>query len=201
MNCVIIIFYIMLLYLCLNNEPSHKKRIKKTLVFGFAYGYSWEKISLFVLSLRKNGYTGDLTIALYNNISKIFLNELLKYSVIPLLIEQDYPFYSVSNKYYINFNFLNSCINNNRTYKYKWNIYRYLILKCWLIIYGRIYSHIISADVRDIVFQGNPFEWNFENGVYIAEETLNNIHINDSYINLKWIKVYVNYKSVIKKEY
>lgn len=119
MNCVTIIFYIMLLYLCLNNEPSHKKRIRKTLVFGFAYGYSWEKISLFVLSLRKNGYTGDLTIALYNNISKIFLNELLKHSVIPLLIEQDYPFYSISNKYYINFNFLNSCINNNRTYKYK----------------------------------------------------------------------------------
>lgn len=34
--------------------------------------------------------------------------------------------------------------------------------------------------------------------MYIAEETLNNIHINDSYINLKWIKVYVNYKSVVK---
>lgn len=79
-------------------------------------------MSIFVKSLRKNRYKGDLVIAisskLYNNLYK----NIKKYNILPILIEDEWPFYSSKNILFpINITFLKKCMIENRHFilKYK----------------------------------------------------------------------------------
>lgn len=182
--------------------PSKVSTIKYPLIWGFAVGYSWKKICLFILSLRNNQYKGDLVLAISLMNYKIFLNEFKNFHIKPILLEDEWPFYSSKNELFsLNYTFLESCIIEYRRYTFKWNIYRFSIMYCWLLVYGKKYSHIMSLDVRDVVFQGNPFKWNFEDGLYIADENKrNNYLIKDNRCNLNWIKCYKNYTKIINNK-
>lgn len=152
-------------------------------MWGFTVGYNWGKMCVFVKSLRKSRFD--------------------KYNVIPILIENNWPFYSSDNIVFpINNTFLNSCIIKMKNFgKYKWMIYRQSILSCWLQVYSYRYSHIMCLDVRDVVFQGNPFEWNFEDGMYIVDEVKSdNFFIKHNIYNLNWIKVHHNYTNIINNK-
>lgn len=137
--------------------------------------------------------------AVSTSMFKYLGDKLNEFNVTPILIDNDWPFYSPKNiKYPLNKTFLESCLIENRNFgKYKWMIFRHSILLCWLVVYGQNYSHIISLDVRDVVFQGNPFQWNFENGLYLIDEIKrNDIFIKDDIYNFNWIKVYKNYTKI-----
>lgn len=154
---------------------------------------------VFVSSLRKNGYKGDLIIAISTSDQRILQNKFEEFNIIPIFIDSTWPYYSYQNlKYPINETFLKSCSIEMRNYGlYNLMIYRYSVLLCWLLVYGKKYSHIISLDVRDIVFQGNPFKWNFEDGLYVVDETRNSsVFVKDDGWNLNWIKPYKNYTKI-----
>lgn len=181
-------------------KPHIGEKVKNPLVWGFAGGYSWEKMELFVVSLRKSGYIGDLVMGISIKSYKHIKDKLKEYKIKPILIEDDWPFYSSENKLFpIGRSFLKKCSIEKREYgDKKWNVYRYSVMLCWLLVYGNRYSHIMNLDVRDVVFQGDPFDWNFEDGMYIIDETKNdNLHIKDSVGNLYWVEPYKNYKRII----
>lgn len=185
-----------LFYPYFSYNPSIIKQVKYPLIYGFAAEFKWEDMCVFVSSLRANGYKGDLIIALSITKYKYLQKYFDYFNILPILIENKWPFYSSQNsKFPINNTVLKKCLIELRNYGgYKWNIYRYSILYCWLLVYGDKYSHIISSDVRDVAFQGNPFEWNFEDGLYIVDEKKeNDLLIKNDDCNLNWIKMYKNY--------
>lgn len=182
---------------------SNKVFIRNSIVWGFACGYKWEKINMFVISLRNSGYKGDLVLAISHNYYLLLKHNLQQYNIKAILIENEWPFYSVVNHIFpINNTFLKECSLEMRNYgRFKWNVYRYSVLHCWLLVYGKNYSHFFSLDVRDVVFQGNPFQWNFNDGLYVVDETrCDNILIKDNNCNLNWIKVYKNYTNIINNK-
>lgn len=191
---------IILLYVIYSSYSPHVQcDIKRPLVWGFTVGYNWEKMSLFVLSLRKNGYKGDLVMTILSNMYENLLNRIEEYNILPILIENEWPFYSSNNLIFpLNSTFLKYCLIGKKNFgQYKWMVYRHSILFCWLLVYGYKYSHIVSLDVRDVVFQGNPFEWNFEEGLYVVDEIKsNNFFIKDNIYNFKWIQVFKNYNAI-----
>lgn len=173
--------------------------VKHPLVYAFAVGYRWQGMNIFVSSLRKNGYKGDLVIAISIYDYKYLENKFEQYAIHPILIDNVWPFYSSLNKKFpINETYLKSCSIEYRNYGgYKWNIYRYSVLLCWLYVYGNKYTHIISLDIRDVVFQGNPFQWNFEDGLYVVDEKKgDDILIKNNTCNFDWIKMYKNYTKI-----
>lgn len=184
-------------------NPSAIKSIIVPLVYGFAVEFSWSSMCVFVCSLRKSGYKGDLVLAISSSVYKKLHKKLKEFNILPVLIEREWPFYSSQNILFpMNNTFLKSCSLELRNYgMYKWNVYRYSILYCWLLVYGIKYSHIISSDVRDVVFQGNPFEWNFDDGLYISDEIKGNrIFIKNNNCNLDWVKPYKDYKKIINNK-
>lgn len=185
-----------------NKESITKKRIANPLIFGFAIGYSWETIRLFVISLRNSGYDKDIVLAMnilnYENIKK----DLNEYYIETLLIEEAWPFVSSKNENFKMDNiFLKECILEKRKYGYKWAVYRYSILDCFLIKFGENYSHIFSLDIRDVVFQRNPLELYLADGMYLVEETkTDKILLKDNECNLNWLRSYSNYKKIINNK-
>lgn len=187
------------LYPYFSYEPTNIKQVNNPLVWGFAVGYSWERMSVFISSLRKNGYKGDLVLAISVSMYKYLQNKFTEFNIQPILIESRWPFYSSINQIFpVNETFLKSCSIEMRNYGWlKWNVYRYSVLLCWLLLYGNKYSHIMTLDVKDIVFQGNPFKWNFENGLYVVDEKKgNDILIKNDECNLSWISSYKNYTNI-----
>lgn len=180
--------------------PLEKSSRKGSLIWGFATGYSWKNMMLFISSLRMSGYNGDIVLGLLFNQFIKYKYNIEKNRIETILVKNEWPYYSSYNiKYFINNSFLNICSIKKRNYnKYKWNVYRFSILYCWFSIYGSSYSHIISIDVRDTIFQGDPFKWNFDDAFYLFEESSNKskIIINNP-TNLRWVKKYKGYEKVI----
>lgn len=182
-------------------KQSEKLYIKSPVVFGFAGNYKWDKLALFVSSLRKSSYKGDFVLGISLNLYNELKPKIEEYNIKPIFIEDEWPFYSSKNTLFpIDRNVLNKCMIENRTYDCKWPIYRVSIMNCWLEIYGSKYSHIISSDVRDVVFQGNPFDWNFEDGMYLVDETKYNMTIQGEMYNRMWVEVYTKSKEVLSNK-
>lgn len=170
---------------------------RDSLIICFAAGYKWNNIKNFVLSLRFHKYNGDIFLFIKEDQENILKEYFYKYNVKYLLINDNYPFYSNKNiEYIISNKELNKCMLKKRNYgSYKWHTYRFSLIYCFLSIYGKRYSNILSCDVRDIIFQSNPFLWNIEDHLYLVEET-DYIRIKDNKCNDKWIKKYKHYKDV-----
>lgn len=177
--------------------------IKNPLIWSFAYSYNWEKMKLFIISLRKWNYDGDLVIGISDYLYDELKDKIIKYNIKAIIIEDEWPFYSIKNNPYfpINETFIKEKMIEERYYSMndKWNVYRYSILNMWLLIYGNKYSHIMNLDIRDIIFQDNPFKWNFEDGMYLVDETKYNITLGEEKYNLKWIEVYDGYEKILNE--
>lgn len=184
-------------------DPNKQTSVKKPLVWSFGYSYNWERMRLFVKSLRQSGYDGDLVIGISDYLYDELEDKLTKYKIKPIIIEDKWPFYSnKNNKYFpINDSFIKENMIEERYYDWndKWNVYRFSILNMWLLVYGSIYSHIISIDIRDVVFQGDPFKWNFEDVMYMVDESIHNMTLRDEVYNRRWIEVYDDYEKILNE--
>lgn len=100
------------------------------LVIGSAFGYSVDKIKPFVLSLRKF-YDGDI-LFIVNNLNEELTNFFNQYSIYSYIPQEP----------------LNPHTGN--VFRFKW------YLECLTENFLNV-EHILVTDVRDVVFQDNPF--------------------------------------------
>lgn len=150
-----------------NNTGS--KTAINPLVLSIAMGYSISELSVFILSLRKY-YNGSVLLFVGKTDDFEFYECLRKAKIDIVNITLDYPYYSNENnlKYPIDESSLQTI--PRWTYRYSVGTYRLFFFRLWLEKYGNEYSHIFIGDVRDAIFQGNPFEWNIgEDGLYLTE--------------------------------
>lgn len=74
---------------------------------------------------------------------------------------------------------------------------RFYIIKVWLEKYGNFNTEYLLCDTRDIIFQCDPFQWDYAEGMYIGEECEDEIRKSGS--NYKWISVYTNSSFLFNK--
>lgn len=180
----------------LKYKEKNKSDVKNPLVISIATGYTWERMKIFLISLRNSGYKGKIIIFVkeYNNTIE---TNFKKYDITPLFADDTYPYYSKRNKEYpISSDELKKCMICDFDYGHKWMLYRHSLFYCFLLKYGHKYSHIFSADVKDIIFQKDPFSWNVDNYLYVVEESSNNLQIKNEFYNYNWIKLFKHYKMV-----
>lgn len=174
-------------------EPAVGTKVSAPLIISLAYGYRWNKLRVFITSARKSGYDGSIFLFVDLNYTKTSLPYYFnKYNVTPLLLEENWPFYSdLNTNYPIDKESLNKCMNPDRDYTpYKWVVYRVSLLTCFLKQYRKLFSHILYMDCRDILFQWNPFAWNIQPALYLVEETDANYCIGVDPFDSQWVNPY-----------
>ncbi len=141
----------------------------KDLVIGLAVGYDWDKVEPFAVSLVRSGYYGD-KVLFVKDISETARKNLAALGF--KLIEV--PTFEYSDPLL-------------PTRKHFWYVARFLMIHDYLERHPN-YRFVCCADVRDVVFQGNPSTWLERNIgefklVAASEHTLH----KDQVGNFKWI--------------
>jgi hypothetical protein len=134
--------------------------ITKNVVVGMAINYDVDHVKNFVLSFRKFNQTDDVVLFVNTNRSDQF-NEFLKNNNIKTATFETY-------------NVADTGMNNARFFKYL----EYLS--------DVEYNHVLISDVRDLVFQSNPFENLPTEFLYLFEED-RGIRIGKCIYNAYWM--------------
>ena len=125
----------------------------KNLVIGFASNYEWKDLQYWVNSLQKTGYSGDINI----------VSDNMKRETIEKLSSKNVKL-SLYGKQNENGDFVaeQSIAPHVNRFFYIWNA-----IKDMNSTGPDCYEHVVTTDVRDVVFQSDPITWLEENlGVY-----------------------------------
>jgi hypothetical protein len=185
----------------------------KNLVMGLVKGYSFEQLRPFVASLRETGYDGDICL-FYADTDERTLASLREYGVelvpfkykpLNLLFKRVYP-YAIMNRLLKlpQFNELfaglvglaASARGGDR------NVARYRIAARFLNVYcirfplyyvhlarsaGK-YANVLISDVRDVIFQRDPFDFDLGDEVCVFLEDGRD-RIRDCRYNTNWLRL------------
>lgn len=160
---------------------NEKSNLTKALIISFAINYNIYDLLMFVTSMRRY-YDDDALLFVSETNNSQFYQFLSHYKIDYVNLTNEYPYYSLNNsKYPINESEIH--IPRKQIVLNKWAVIRLFITNKWLKIYGGNYSHFLLCDSRDIIYQGNPFNWNIGNGLYFTENT-RGYRIKDSNWNI-----------------
>ncbi len=141
----------------------------KEVVLGCISGYDYDRIKPFIVSLKKSGFRGDLCL-FASKIDIATYKTLHQMGVKLIPFKDEYPFvkrFSISNLE------LKSEFPNQISVKYL----RYILYYLFLSKFGNNYSKVMLTDVKDVIFQRDPFDFDFDGGLYCFLE--------DNYVTIK----------------
>ncbi len=152
--------------------------MKKELVMGLAAGYSWETVSVFVLSLRGSGFSGDIV---------LFFGEDTDATTIAMLRQYGVEFINVgeSSPYLRNADEVNYPAGNILK-RFPNSVVRILVYYNFLLENKDRYSKVLTTDVRDVVFQRDPFSFDWPNKLCMFFENAD-LRIGNSNWNAIWM--------------
>lgn len=196
----------------MNTPTTHPKN----LILGLVKGYTFDKVKPFLISLKKTGFQGDVCFFVAD-LTPETISAIQEYGVklqsfkewylkIPLLkqgklIWKKFYFYNRLVNFYP-FNRLNSWLVKTLTslqpnpYVAKSNLVskfvdimglRYPLYYLYLLEHGKNYSNVMITDVRDVLFQRDPFD--FEIGDHLCcffEEEGKTLRTGDA--NAVWLR-------------
>lgn len=138
---------------------------KKNLVLTLAHGYKWPQLSIFVNSLRKNDFDGDIVV-FASRIDRQTARKLKERGVIVLKVFL--PLVRLRNVFLVPgwkpwrwlFRITPGFKTKREIAKYVFNIMcaRFACFHDYLECNLERYDKVVIADVKDVCFQGNPFE-------------------------------------------
>jgi hypothetical protein len=165
---------------------------KKNLVLGAISGYSFEQLAPFIFSLRRTGFMGDI-VFLYSRLSSGTLAELRKNDVhvVPL----DYRGAGSLNswsRFWPYIRLVMPVLSNTRAgRKIMKNITplqtsRFYNYHDFIKRHANLYENVLITDVRDVIFQSDPFDNFNKQEIQCYEEDLS--MKDEGKFNLHWIE-------------
>ncbi|MFY0607975.1 MAG: hypothetical protein JXR10_14750 [Cyclobacteriaceae bacterium] len=182
--------------------------MKKNLVIGAALGYNSAQLRPFVSTLRATGYTGDIVFFIAHNADEELIDFLYSFDVTPVRIQRflnwipkkiqirrfsKYLRFIHKNYYH----FLSWFIKDEKRFIHAvgstsaWFLSvacsRYFYYYDYLNKHSGEYNYAMLSDVKDVVFQTDPFENIKEQKIYYAVENPA-VRIKDQPGNDKWVR-------------
>ena len=114
----------------------------KDLIIGSITNYDWSKVKCWVNSIKKTSFSGDIVLVA-TNISKETIDKLTEKGVILVLRGKPMPDGSYSQEY------PNDLAPHVERFFHIWH---------YLDTTKENYRYVVTTDVRDVIFQENPFE-------------------------------------------
>lgn len=162
----------------------------KNVIIGMLAKYKWDIVKPFFHTLLKSGFVGEIICFVLDESDKIYNKYYSEYNITPIYFSLTHPYlYNESKNYPIP----NSLINQIPLIPLDFFFYanlRFFLLNVFLQIYSNRYSYILATDIRDMLFQSNPFNWNYNKGIYLSHETQHCLYkdsMNCSKFNYLWI--------------
>lgn len=174
-----------------NYLVNYKYRINraKSAIFSLAYNYTEKNYHIFFNTLRKTNYSGDIYFLTHNELDNTTLKYLKDKNSLYIKLCEFWPYYSQNNsKFPIEKEKLVKIVPKLvLSGKLKFIILRYIIIYVFLMNYNNNYEYILCTDLKDIIFQRDPFNWNIPNGVVLFEES-RTLMIKENQCNLFWME-------------
>jgi hypothetical protein len=150
--------------------------MKKSLIIGVIRRLSSKSLSPFVETLRSTGYSGDC-VFFSTSTNRVTLDYLHDRGIrtIPFFypaIRNHQPLLYGWNLWKLLLNQLNSRDLRLKLARHVWDLFfvRFLLARNFLLAHPE-YTQVMLTDVRDVVFQRDPFEWmQGRKGVFCFEE-------------------------------
>jgi len=121
-------------------------------------GYSFEELEPFVATLKNTKFEGDLCLFISKTNKKTY-RMLRKYGIKLIPFQEEYPF---TLDLAIPEGLLDENLSSRKiSVKYL----RYILYYLYLSKYRSKYSKVLITDVKDVIFQRNPFAFNFDKGL------------------------------------
>ena len=150
----------------------------RDVVLGTVDGYDFEKIKPFVITLRKSGFKGDLCL-FTSRIDKYTFRQLQQNNVRVIPFKYEYPF---APKSLVSKDLIPQKFPNGISVKYL----RYILYYLYLSKHRDKYRKVMISDVKDVIFQRDPFEFDFDDCLYCFLEdkihTIKASHFNSGRI-------------------
>ena len=185
----------------------------KNLVMGLVKGYSFEQLRPFVASLRETGYDGDICL-FYADTDERTLKALgeygvelvpFKYEPLNLLSKRVYPYaimnrllkLPLGNELYAGLVGLAASTRggDRNVERYRiaarfLNVYciRFPLYYIYLAQHAGEYANVLISDVRDVIFQRDPFDFDLGDEVCVFLED-DRDRIRDCRYNTNWLKL------------
>jgi len=165
---------------------------KKDLVMGAVGGYTFDRLRSFIVSLQQTGFDGDIVL-LYTNLSAETLDQLRAHNVLVVPLEYRGP---ASLNSWSRFwpqlrpivRMLGGTALARQIMKHVTPLQtsRFYNYHDFVRKHRHIYRNVLITDVRDVIFQANPFQHFDRSGVQCYEEDLT--MEEEGTHNLRWIK-------------
>jgi hypothetical protein len=126
---------------------------KKNLILGSVMNYRFDVIKPFLSTLRLTGYLGDIVL-FHSNITTRTIKHLREMGVLPIPFDSSFPHLEPTLAKY-----LNRWANDERIGTLGFYCFRYLLAYCYLKEFVQKYQYIMLTDVRDVIFQKDPFNF------------------------------------------
>ena len=147
---------------------------RKEVILGTSMGYTFEMIKPYIVTLQKSGFKGDLCLFV-SQMPKESYKILRDYGVKLIPFVDHYP-YLPKSLFSDELDLKNSF--NQISVKYL----RYLMYYLFLLKNGGNYSKVMLSDVKDIIFQRDPFDFGLNGGLYCFLED-NQVTLKNSPFN------------------
>ncbi|MCQ9205974.1 MAG: hypothetical protein NG737_06655 [Omnitrophica bacterium] len=153
---------------------------KKDIVISIAANYTLDKIRIFLLSLKETDFRGDIYLFV-SNISSVASRALKRYGVHLIPFKEKYPY--ANDAIPVDTEWSRSSFGNLKLYAYRFIMYYFFLEE-----YKERYSRVMLSDIRDVVFQRNPFEFSFDDDSLYCFCENKNISIKQNLMNAGWIR-------------
>jgi hypothetical protein len=165
--------------------------MRRPIVLGIVRSYKVDKLAPFVMSLRRSGYTGDIGFFVDDlpaETLEFFYQQGVTMQPLPVryfVQSRRYPIRAVANLAPAKFR-KRARIELSRYYLHlidaRWPCYYEFLMRT-----RGLYSHVMFSDIKDVVFQRNPFDFDWK-AAFCSFCTPPNIHIRDEEKTFGWIK-------------
>ena len=139
--------------------------MKKDIVVGCITGYDFDKIKPWVNSLDRSGFDGTKAMVCYN----------VDFDTVDELVKRNYAILAFAKDDEL----------KKFTYKENFSIVVERFLHLWFLLkrFRGEYRHIITTDVKDVIFQTNPSEWLEQN---LGDKEINVASESIRYCDEEW---------------
>lgn len=155
---------------------------KKNLILSIVKNYDFPFVEPFFKSLAKFAFNVEVVIFCSNSVSNMTKKQLRKYCSQLVYFDDQFPFIEIYEKSFIDIPELIT-INN----------YRFLLYLVYLKTNKSKYNSVMLTDVRDVIFQKNPFDEIRKNEISFFLEDNSQTFAN-SELNTQWYEDAFNIK-------
>lgn len=174
----------------------YKYNLFNNIVILFSKGYSEQLLKLFFITLKKASPNTYILIFSDNITINVAKQNFLKQKVIGIEFLNSYPYYQFNNNQYPISNeelkiYIPTYINTKDRYFY--HTIRFFLINVWINKYGYKFKFVLTCDIKDILFQKDPFSICKKKGIYFQEEVYSRNNIGGIIAcphNRRWIEPY-----------